>query len=256
MGDELEATPGAENGSQGQAADSTTDQGPGSTHIDFSQTPDGRAFMSNVQSAADRKTAEERRRADAAEAKAAEYQRTVEQLQAQVDAIVGTIQSSDPEAAKLVVTEAAQKASQTELKQLREQLADITQKQEADRQAKEASQRAEYEFYAYWTSMAQQQGLDPNNPDYQAALRNGWSNNNGTVVGEALINLAINKRQGGSMSISQEPDFVSPPSGGTAPKKKLSEQEREAMHGQLNELYAEPTKNAAKIAALRSRLGL
>jgi len=234
MGEELAETHGAQSGSHGQAADSGTNQGTEKSHIDFSQTPDGRAFMSSVQSAADQRTAAEKRRADAAEAEAADLRRNVEQLSAQVDAIVGTLQNSDPDAAKLLVTEAAQKASQTELKQLREQLAESKQREEQARQAQQALQ----DHYNWWNTQATNMGLNPYDPAYQAAIKQAWDTNNGSIAMQALMALASKPKEEARQTM--EPGFVSPPSGGTARSKPDQDQEainktRQAYQSEIDE---------------------
>jgi hypothetical protein len=95
-------------------------------------------------------------------------------------------------------------------------------------------------------------GVDPNDPEFLAALEKTYAEGNTTFAFSALANI-VAKRSSTNPS-TPEPDFVSPPSGGS-PRPTLKEADKEALYGELNELYKEPTKNKARIAALKAKLG-
>jgi hypothetical protein len=243
MSDELAGVQEAGDSSPEQAV-TAEPTGPVRLGIDLDTTVEGRALKSTYMSQIgrlERDIADAARRAETAERKA-------EQIAAQANAMVEAVKGSDPEAADALIREAALAEAQAELKQLRAFAEQLEQREREEREAAEQFEAAQLA----WNQTAASMGVDPNDPEFRAALEKTYAEGNTTFAFSALANI-VAKRNSTNPS-TPEPDFVSPPSGGS-PRPTLKEADKEALYGELNELYKEPTKNKARIAALKAKLG-
>ena len=244
MGEELAGAPETSDGSRGQATDSGTDQGPIRLGVDLTQTVEGRA----LQSVYDSQVAAERRRAEEAERREAELTRRLEQLNAQTNAMLNALNSSDPEAAHQLIQQAALAEKEAELAQLRKLNAEREQRDAAEREAREQYD-AEREW---WYQSAAAMGINPSEPEFQTALNQTLTDHNSQHAFGAIANIVA--RRSSTQPSTPEPDYVSPPSGGS-PRPTLKQADKEAIAGRILELSKNKTQNAAEIARLKAQLG-
>jgi len=230
-------------GNHGQAAGTAEPSGPIRLNINLDNTVEGRALKAALQS----ETAEERRQRLAVEAERDALRMRLEQIEAQQDVVLGTIQQSDPDAYQFIVKEAALKASEKELEQLRQR---VSQAEHSEAEQREAQQKYQ-EHFDWWGGQAANLNLNPSDPEFLTAVNQAWSNNNGTIAMNALVKLA-GKQQ--APAGEPEPDYVSPPSGGSPGPKRINEAEKERLYGELYELKRNPTRNKEKIVELEKRL--
>jgi hypothetical protein len=237
MNDDLEGTPGTtdDGGSQGQSEAGAK-----------VQVTD--ADLRNLQSVYDRKLFEVEKQNAEAIRRAEKAERESEQIKAQASAVINSAKARDPEEANVLILEAAKAQKDEELRQLREEIAERDRREEVDRRAREQNEAA----MNGWKQIAVGMGIDPLEPEFQQALSRTFTDGNTQHAFGAITKIVA--RKASTQTTAPEPDYVSPPSGGT-PRPNLKQADKEAIHAELNELYREPTKNKARITALKAKLG-
>lgn len=172
-----------------------------------------------LKSIKDREVAAATRRAEEAERKARQAELRAEQVSAQASAMLQTVRDSNPEAADLLIKEAALAEKDAELQQARARLAELDRLEEEQRLAQEH----EADARKWWNETAQKMGMDPNDPDYQRAVSETIVSGDQTYAQRALMGLSGNKPQHTQVDPEDPGDYVSPPTGGGG---RISDEDR------------------------------
>jgi hypothetical protein len=219
--------------------------------IDLDDLPQGRALKSTLQ-----------KQISEAEKRAQQAERNAQIAAQQVNLLYQAIQEDDPQRAQSVNERLAAAARQAEFEMTKQELAELQWERDI-------------------TLWGAEQGINVNSEDFRRAVANrdnGWFQAEAERIEQAeaerqraaWFDEELRKRgidpaalTGGAAAppasqpeaqpqAKQRPSVgILPPSGGSAVAAKLTD----AEHNELQRLYGEPTKNAARIRELESRLG-